>query len=115
MAAFPNIELSQAQSGEQSLGLKGFEYQNNYAVTELDGPHSQRQTWNWLWEDITWEQGEYLRLFFLGLAGDYVVWTPFGQSQALKFIPAAGISRAAYDEFDKLSYNILMRQTNRNT
>lgn len=113
MASFPTIPLSDTVRGRQGLGLKQFVFQEHYAATGLNGHNSRRQVWTWIWRDLTHEQIETLRQYFLDLEGSYVLWTPPGQSSELKFRPISDLDKA-FSGYDNGEIQIQVGQDFRN-
>lgn len=111
MAAFPSIELSSAQKTKDP-GNKRFQFNEGYAAGGLKGKNARREVWTWTWSNITVAQAETLDAFFSGLEGDYVTWTPYGQSSPKKFLPL-GTFGVDYPEnqFDTANFQITVGQT----
>ena len=113
MASFPNIELTASLRGSQGLGLKGYNFQEHYAITGLRGHNARRQTYTWVWRDLVHEQVEELRQYFLALEGGVVEWTPPGQTQELKWRVASDLDKA-FENYDNGQIQIRVAQDFRN-
>ena len=113
MANFPSIPLSDIVRGTQGLGLKQFVFQEHYAATGLRGHNSRRQVYTWIWRELTHEQIETLRRYFLDLEGGFVRWTPPGQTVELKWRPISDIDKA-FAGYDNGEIQIQVGQDFRN-
>jgi len=104
----PLLELSQQQDLNQDIGVSEFSMGDSYAAVELEPLNRQRMTTTWNWEDITVEQFEQLRGYFLSIGGDYILWTPEGQTTPTKWRPLPGAIRGAFRSFDnaRVSLNV---------
>jgi len=104
------LELSDNFSQAQDLGNEEFVMGDNYASVEQKPVNAQRQTAVWNWIDITIDQYEQLRTYFMGLGGDFILWTPEGQTEELKWRPRPGVLRGAFQGFDNSSLSIPVHQ-----
>ena len=106
----PSLELSQNLPITQDLGNEEFVMGDNYSAVELKPVNQQRQGVTWNWEDITIDQFELLRNYFMTLNGDYILWTPEGQTVPLKWRPVPGVLNGAFSDYDKANLSIRVRQ-----
>lgn len=81
---FPDIELSSARM-IKDLGLKAFEFAENYAATGSKGQNAKKQVWVWSWNLLTWAQTNTLEDYFDSVGGGGILWTPPGRTSPLKY------------------------------
>lgn len=70
--------------------IRKVQYGDGYSQRSNDGLNAVRQRWTVVWAGIKRTEAETLRLFFKGEKGTGIItWTPFDQSEELKFTAGA--------------------------
>lgn len=90
MVAIPHIngdpetlDLSFGTDMAEDYQVKRLNYGDRYSQRANPGLNPIQQQWRLVWNGISDDDAEMLRLFFRGLAGTGIIdWAPYGQDQA---------------------------------
>ncbi len=90
MVALPNIDQSYGTQMDQDYRRKRIQMGDGYSVRARDGINAEPQQWQVVWDNVSKEDAEDLRVFFEDLGGvDLIEWTPHGQLVELKWSATA--------------------------
>lgn len=109
MVALPSIEKSYGTQMQQSYRRKRIQLGDGYSVRAVDGINSTPQAWKIMYDNVSKEEGEELRLFFEALKGvDIIEWQPYGQPDVLKWTADGFTSQPS--TFQKVNCTITLTQ-----
>lgn len=109
MVALPSIDKSYGTQMQQSYRRKRIELGDGYSVRALEGLNAKPQVWKIIYDNVTKEEAEELRVFFETLGGvDLIEWQPYNQPDELKWTATDFQSQPS--TWQKLSCSVVLTQ-----